>query len=137
MLRREGQSVVANEILYEAKERERRALPSWDGQRIWLEVLRWLVGYGVGLNALLALGWMAVFAFIGWLVGLCANRGRSVSSWTLLWYSVSYTVPGFTVVGKDEVPMSLCARSWFYVQRLFCYAFALSAAAAAVGILQP
>ena len=136
VLRREGQRAVATEILYEAYERERRALPLWDGNRIWLEILRYAVGYGVGLKTLRALSWMGMLALIGWVVGVHATRRRSVSSWTLLWHSVSHTVPGFAIAKRDYVPMSLRARSWFYMQRLICYALALIAAAAATGIIQ-
>ena len=138
VLRREGQTEVANAILYEAKERERTALPWHDSDRLWLEVLRFSVGYGVGLKALRALGWMAALALVGWIVGVCATRRQRLSPWTLFWYSVSYSVPGFSVVKADgeEVKVSLRARSWFYTQRLICYGFALLAAAAAVGIVQ-
>ena len=139
MLRREGQTEAANAILYEAKERERKALPWHVSDRLWLEVLRWSVGYGVGLRALRALGWMAVFALVGWVVAMCATRGRRPSPWTLLWYSVSYTVPGFSVAKDDEadVKVSLRARSWLYAQRLICYGLALLGGAAALGIVQP
>ena len=128
---------AANEILYEAKERERRALHSWGMERIWREILRWTVGYGVGLKALRAVGWMAGFALFGWLFGWWTTRRRSLSPWTLLWHSVSYTVPGFRVVGEDALSMPRCARNWFYVQRLVCFVFALFATAAAVGVIQP
>ena len=125
--------------MYEAKERERKALPWHVSDRLWLEVLRWSVGYGVGLRALRALGWMAVFALVGWVVAMCGTRERRLSPWTLLWYSVSYTVPGFSVAKDDEadVKVSLRARSWLYVQRLICYGLALLAGAAALGIVQP
>ena len=82
---------------------------------------------------------MAVFALVGWVVAMCATRGRRPSPWSLLWYSVSYTVPGFSVAKDDEadVKVSLRARSWFYAQRLICYGLALLAGAAALGIVQP
>ena len=139
MLRREGQTEAANAILYEAKERERTALPWHDSDRLWLELIRWLVGYGVGLRALRALGWMAVLAFVGWVVAMCATRGRRTSPLSLFWYSVSHTIPGFSVTKDDEpdVKVSLRARSWFYAQRLICYGLALLAGAAALGIVQP
>ena len=140
MLRREGQIETANAILYEAKEQERAALPwhVWD-RRLWLELLRLSVGYGVGLRALYALVWMAGFTLVGWVVGVCATRGGRSSPWSLLWYSVSYTVPGFSVAKNDEpdVKVSIGARSWFYAQRLICYGLALIAGAAAIGIVQP
>ena len=103
VLRREGQREAANAILYEAKERERAALSWSDGERWWLEALRWTVGYGVGLNALWALAWMGGFALFGWSVSSFATRGRDVSQWKLLWNSVSYSVPGFSLVRDDEV----------------------------------
>ena len=137
LLRREGQWESADAILYEARERERAALSWRDLRRWWLEFLRWSVGYGVGLKALCALLWMAGFAGLGWIVGCCATRGRRVSPLTLLWYSVSFTVPGFGVVSDDEVTVSTLARSWFYLQRLFCYALALVAGAVVVGIVEP
>ena len=137
VLRTQGQSRVADAILYEAKERERIAIPHWQLERIWLEVLRYVVGYGIGFNELRAIYWMAAFMIIGWIVGMCASRRRRIHPLSLLWYSLSYTVPGLTVSRQDNVPMPLCARSWFYVQRIFCYAFALLAAAAVVGIVQP
>ena len=55
----------------------------------------------------------------------------------MLWYSASFTVPGFNVVCQDVVSLPLWARSCFYVQRLFCYVLALFATAAAVGVVQP
>ena len=139
MLRREGQTEAANAILYDAKEQERKSLPWYVSDRLWLEVLRWSVGYGVGLRALRALVWMTVFALVGWVVAMCATRGQHPSPWSLLWYSVSYTVPGFSVAKDDEadVKVSLRVRSWLYVQRLICYGLALLAGAAALGIVQP
>ena len=139
LLRKEGQTEAANAILYEAKERERMGLPWTNTHRLWLEVLRWSVGYGVGLRALYVLGWMAMFALIGWLVGLWSTRGQHLSPCTLLWFSVSYTVPGFGVAKEDEadVKVPLGARNWFYIQRLICYVLALIAGAAAVGIVRP
>ena len=82
---------------------------------------------------------MAAFALVGWVVTMCATRGRRASPWSLLWYSVSYTVPGFSVANDDEpdVKLSLRARSWLYAQRLICYGLALLAGAAALGIVQP
>ena len=137
VLRREGQTQAANAIIYEARERERRTLAWSKGDRWWLEVLRWTIGYGVGLKALRALVWMAGLALFGWVIGLYACRRKLVNPWTLLWYSISYTVPGFTVAQRDDVKLRIAARSWFYVQRLACYALALLAGAAAVGIVQP
>ena len=138
LLGREGQREAASAILFEAKERERTALPWNSWRRWWLEFLRWTVGYGVGLNALRGLGWMAGFGMFGWGVAWLAttSRQRRVNLCTLFWYSMSYTVPGFSLSNHDEVALPRW-RSWFYVQRLFCYALALLAGAAAVGVVQP
>ena len=137
LLRKEGQREAASAILYEAKERERTALPWRSRHRWWLEFLRWTVGYGVGLNALLGLGWMAGFGFVGTgIAWLATTRQRRVTLCTLFWYSLSYTVPGFSLSKRDEFTLPRW-RSWFYVQRLLCYAIALVAGAAAVGVVQP
>ena len=137
VLRRQGQIETANAVLYEAKERERTALPLYDWNRMWLELLRWTIGYGIGLKALRALVWMTSLCIVGWIIGACAVRKWRPIAWTLMWYSVSYTVPGFTVVKQDQVLLPLWARNCFYVQRLLCYGLALFAAAAAVGVVQP
>ena len=136
LLRERGQKRTADSILFEAKERERRSLPWADSGRWWLELLRYSVGYGLGLGPLRALGWMALLALFGWGFGLWATRGRGANRWIVMWTSMSYTVPGFTLVDEDRVVMPLCARSWFYVQRLLCFGLALLAGAAAVGMLE-
>ena len=139
LLRREGQRDAASAVLYEAKERERTALPQGSWHRRWLGFLRLTVGYGVGLNAFFALFWMAGFGILGWFVACCATWKQSASRCTLFWYSVSYTVPGFSLSNHDEATLPCFGiwRSWFYMQRLFCYALALVAGAAAVGVVQP
>ena len=137
LLRREGQREAANDILYAAKERERAELPLTDWYRWWLELLRVSVGYGIGLRAFLALGWMLLLCLFGWLIAMYTTRGCGVSRWTLLWYSVSYTVPAFNLAAADQVTVPRCANNWFYVQRLACYALAMLAGAAAVGLVQP
>ncbi len=139
LLRREGQREAASAILFEAKERERTALPRGSWHRWWLGVQRLTVGYGVGLKAFYALFWMAGFGVLGWVFACCATRKQTVSRCTLFWYSMSYTVPGFSLSNQDKVtlPGFWFWRSWFYVQRLICYALALVAGAAAVGVVQP
>ena len=137
VLRRQGQRAGANEILYAARDRERSALPWYCPERWWLEAQRWSIGYGIGLNAFSALGWMILFCSVGWCVGVRSTRRCPVGRWRLLWHSVSYTVPGFNRDAYNEVTMSSRAKQWFYCQRLLCYALALLAGAAAVGLVQP
>ncbi len=137
VLRGGGQTETANAILYEAKERERTALPLFDGSRVWLELLRWTIGYGIGLKAFRALAWMALLCIVGWIIAARATCGWRPFPWTLLWYSASHTVPGFTIVTQDRVPVPRSVRHWFYCQRLLCYGLALFAAAAAVGVVRP
>jgi len=140
LLRREGQIKTANAILFEGKERERTALSWGDGRRWWLELLSYSIGYGVGLGAFRALGWMALFAAISWLVTTrraIKKDGLSASLVDRLWYSITFTVPGFTLVTRDELTVSRLAQSILYVQRLICFTLALLAGAAAVGIVHP
>ena len=80
---------------------------------------------------------MAGFGLFGWgIAWLATTRQRRVTLCTLFWYSLSYTVPGFSLSKRDEFTLPRW-RSWFYVQRLLCYALALVAGAAAVGVVQP
>ena len=140
LLRREGRIATANAILFEGKERERTALSWGEIRRWWLELLRLSIGYGVGLRAFCALGWMTLFAAFGW---LCSTRpaikkdGEIASLVDRLWYSIKFTVPGFTLVTSDELTVPRWAQSCLYVQRLFCFALALLAGAAAVGLIRP
>ena len=136
VLRREGQKVTAAEILYTAKEIERKALASFDVNRLWLEFLRLSIGYGLGLKAFRVFVWIMLFVILGWFVAMCATRKRDVSSWTLFWYSVSYTLPGLAEL-KGEVSVSQRATRWFCFQRLICSALASLAAVAAAGLVQP
>ena len=140
LLRREGQIETANAILFEGKERERIALSWGEGRRWWLELLRHSIGYGVGLKAFCSLGWMSLLAAIGW---LCLTRrairkdGKRASLLDRLWYSISFTVPGFALVTRDELTVPRRAQSCLYVQRLVCFTLALLAGAAAIGIISP
>ena len=88
------------------------------------------------MNTLCAVGWMLAFCLLGWLVGVFSTYERRVSRWSLLWYSVSYTVPTLGLAAGDQVTLPRYANNWFYVQRLICYALALLAGTAAVGIVQ-
>ena len=138
VLREQGRSDVAEAILYAAKDRERRNLSHYDPARWELFLLRWIVGYGIGWRMLWhAIAWMAVFAALGW--GWAAwnlRHQRCVSGWTLLWFSVSRTVPGFTAVKHDAIWLPSRVRSWFYVQQLLGYAFAILAGSAIVQIFE-
>ena len=140
LLRREGQIKTANAILFEGKERERTALSWGEIRRWWLELLRLSIGYGVGLRAFCALGWMTLLAALGW---LCFTRrairkdGESASLLDRFWYSITFTVPGFMLVTRDELTVARWAQSCLYVQRLICFALALLAGAAAAGIIRP
>ena len=142
LLRREGQIKTANAILFEGKERERRSLLWGEPRRWWLEVLRLSIGYGVGFKAFYALRWMALFAALGWLVftrrATRKDEDDKIAGFRdRFWYSMTFTVPGFTLVAGDELTVSPRAQCWLYFQRLVCFALALLAGAAAIGIIRP
>ena len=139
ILVREGQREVANEIAYAAKELERRSLPPWSAARVWLEIMRWSIGYGIGLKPLWVLVWISVLAILSWLVAVVVSRGRGVGVLPLFWFSIAHTFPGLTEVNDDErtARLPLAIRRWFAFQRLLCVALASLAGAAAVGLVQP
>ena len=140
VLRREGQFETANAILFEGKERERIGLSWMDGRRWWIELLRYTIGYGVGLRAFYALGWMALLATVGWLLTTrraIRNDSRVASVADRFWFSMTFTIPGFSLVKRDELTVSPGAQRWLYVQRLVCFTLALLAGAAAVGLVRP
>ena len=139
LLRREGQIKTANAILFEGAERERTSLSWGEPRRWWLEILCHTIGYGVGLGAFRSLSWMVLFAAIGLVITRRAIRrdGEGASPLDRLWYSITYTVPGFTLVRRDELKVSRCAQSYLYFQRLVCFTLSLLAGAAAIGIVRP
>ena len=140
LLRKEGQIGTANAILFEGMERERTALSWGQGRRWWLELLRHSIGYGVGLRAFCALGWMTLFAAIGWLLltrRAITKDGETATLMNRLWYSITFTVPGLSLVSKDELTVARWAQSCLYFQRLVCFTLALLAGAAAIGIVRP
>ena len=140
LLRREGQVDTANAVLFEGKDRERAGLSWTDGRRWWLELLRHTIGYGVGLRAFRALVWMALFAAIGWLIttrGATGENGKSAGLAGRFWYSMTFTIPGIALARVGEIKVTPRARYWLYVQQLVCFALALLAGAAAVGIVDP
>ena len=139
LLRREGQIKTANAILFEGKERERTVLSWGEARRWWLEILRHSIGYGVGLRAFRALGWMTLFAAFGWLVltrRAIRKDGEIASLLDRLWWSITFTVPGFKLATKDELTVPRWAQNCLYVQRLICVTLALLAGAAAIDIIR-
>ena len=105
-------------------------------------LLRLSIGYGVGLRAFYALGWMALFAVLGCLVftrhATRKDEDDKIAGFRdRFWYSMTFTVPGFTLVAGDELTVSRRAQCWLYFQRLVCFVLALLAGAAAIGIIRP
>jgi hypothetical protein len=62
--RRSGEPAKAERVLYESRERERREASGW-GRWLWLTVLKWTIGYGIGLRYFRAFGWVAAFTLLG------------------------------------------------------------------------
>ena len=106
LLRREGQFETANAILFEGKQRERKGLTWSEGRRWWLELLRHTIGYGIGLRAFKALFWMALLAVFGWLFATrraVKNEGEYANLADRFWLSMTFTIPGFSLVKKRRV----------------------------------
>jgi hypothetical protein len=67
VFRAAGEPTKANRILYASRERERKEAlergnnPRWTG----LSLLKWTIGYGLGLGYFRALVWVVVFTIMG------------------------------------------------------------------------
>ena len=138
VLRDQGRSDVAEEILYASEDRKRLRLFWSDPERWKLLLFDLTLGYGIGWKMLWrALFWMAFFAIFGWgWAALNLRHRRCVDQCTLLWLSVSYTVPGFNAVKSDELALPPRVKYWFYLQQLAGYALAILAGSAIVQIFE-
>jgi hypothetical protein len=73
VFRRAGEPEKANQVLYAGRERERQEATGWL-QWMWLTVLKWTIGYGVGLGYFLSVIWILLLTTLG--AGIIAY-GRS------------------------------------------------------------
>ena len=81
VLRSAGKSGTADAILFAARKYERRNTKGW-GKWLWLSVLQYVIGYGIGLRTFWALGWALGFVFFGWGV-LCLTGEDRKHEWTV------------------------------------------------------
>jgi hypothetical protein len=114
VLRDSGEIEKANDILYEGRELARRNARRW--RWAGLSLLKWTIGYGLGLRYFRALGWVAAFVAIGvvtlWLDQIVAHRQLTGDSRTLSWMifaTLDALLPIITLdkTFTDEVPAHL------------------------------
>jgi hypothetical protein len=72
VLRRAGAPDKANQVLYACRERERKEKSTPFGRKIWLGLLKWIIGYGLGWRPIQAAFWallvLGIGVFIPWLL---------------------------------------------------------------------
>ncbi|MGB8276311.1 MAG: hypothetical protein WCF20_00010, partial [Methylovirgula sp.] len=149
IFRKAGWPTKANKILYESRERARekarqerlilplsirQPLPGW--RFIGLTVLKWTMGYGLGLRYFYSLGWAFLIALIGFIVlhetdaGPASEVGKAA-------YSLHELLPllNLTTTKVKNLPQGL-AEIYFIFHQLAGYVLASFVAAGMGGLTQ-
>lgn len=110
LLKSVGQPQEANDLLYAKMEREREeaAKSSWS-RWLWLSILKWAVGYGLGYRQFMALLWLVVIVAMGVLVLNFAPEARRKGKLWLVALSFERLIP-IEYFSKEFEDFSL--QSW-------------------------
>ena len=143
VLRSAGKSGTADAVLFAARKHERRNTEVW-GKWLWLSVLQYVIGYGIGLRTFWALGWALGFVFFGWGV-LCLTGEDRKHEWTVgrigLGFSLDYLLPIVQLredhYKKVELTSCLASVYFYYIHQLIGYVLVFFVIAALTGITQP
>ena len=143
VLRSAGKSGTADAILFAARKHERRNTEGWE-KWLWLSVLQYVIGYGIGLRTFWALGWALGFVFFGWGV-LCLTGEDRKHEWTVgrigLGFSLDYLLPIVQLredhYKKVELTSCLASVYFYYIHQLIGYVLVFFVIAALTGITQP
>ena len=141
VLREAGQPGKAAEVLYQAKERERKEPKSGLRRRVWLTASKWLLGHGLTWRfAVVPAAWAVGVLLLGWLI-FCQTTTlmEDHSPWWGLGYSLSRLIP-LVSFGKDLADLHIeafGARLWFTFETLFGWFLASLIVAGLAGVGRP
>ena len=139
-----GDNSRANAVLWAARERERAA--AWENEAIssslGLSLLKWTVGYGIGLGYFRVLLWVAGFAGMGAVILSSGTSEARSRGWLwCVWASLDWMLPFVDlddehkkVVSQD--PKLSGWRHWFYLEAIAGYVLAGFLAAGLAGLTQ-
>jgi hypothetical protein len=161
VLRKNGDPAMAADVLYAGRERARReARDTWrlPGRRtmlsrfIGMTLLKWTMGYGLGLRYFRCLLWIAALTVLGMGVLHCdatvsdtrtgfpiALLDRATARPKVLdsaVYSLQKLIPLVEFEKFDQVQLGRCAKVYFYIHRTLGYVLALFLGAGLSGLTQ-
>ena len=148
VLRAAGKSGTADAVLFAGKERERKNAKGWE--KAWLNVLWFVIGYGIGRYTFLALGWAIFVVIVGWSVLICSGESQKHEKTVTVgeertvgkigfWFSLDYLLPAVRLreAHYTKVGLSCGVRIYFYVHQLIGYILVFFLIAALTGITNP
>jgi hypothetical protein len=152
VLRAGGEPGKANDILYAARERQRRDYrqPKSFGKWLGLSVLKWTIGYGLGPRYFRALLWVALFTVFGTVL-LQVHGNQPEKGWPALAFaSFDQLLPAVTLDGAHEKLFSLATGKaatdgfaqpaglvmYFYVHKLVGWLLGIFLLAGLAGLTQ-
>ena len=140
VLRAAGKSTSADEVLFAGKNRERGETKNWAAY-IRLTVIRWVIGYGIGIYTFLVLVWVVPFVVIGRLF-LWLDRTRCylqpLQEPIGFWFSLDYLLPAMRLreAHYEKVNLSSSVRVYFYIHQIIGYVLMFFVIAGFTGMVQ-
>lgn len=140
VFRAAGESTKADRIRYESRERDRAE--AWQGEDYarWfgLTLLKWGIGYGLGVRYFLALWWIVVFTLIGALALRISHQGPEGLSAKAI-FSLDLLLPIVQLdAAHNQLEASLAGgvKHYFYAHKLVGWVLASFLIAALAGLTQ-
>jgi hypothetical protein len=140
LFRAAGESSKASRIRYESRERDRAEAWKQEDYARWfgLTLLKWGIGYGLGLRYFLALWWIVVFTLIGAIALRVSRQGPEGLSAKAI-FSLDLLLP---IVQLDaahnqlEAALAGGVKHYFYAHKLVGWVLASFLIAALAGLTQ-
>jgi hypothetical protein len=126
VLRDAGQPDKADYVLFAGKQRERQ--DAWDKGNhhrwLWLSILRWTIGYGLGLRFFLSLIWVACLVLLGgWVVSTTPLTQEHSKKW-MLGYSLAKLLPLVNLGKNFDAVVHGWQQGYFMFHQLVGWALA-------------